>query len=206
MPLWGSVDNAANSDIAVLMQYNKPTDTTEQAVLFGNTTSGAFVTNETVGQFGVDSDEITAARAAGAAKPAHAGWNIRHEGTGLKAGRVWYETVVAMGSMSGDAEDTVFPDTTIRITTQPVSANGAGNVTLSVVATSTPTKTLSYAWQRNAGAGWVSVSNLTGVYFNATSASLTANAEIASGNTFRVTVSATGAVSVVSANAAVTTP
>jgi hypothetical protein len=206
MPLWGSVDNAANSDIAVLMQYNKPTDTTEQAVLFGNTTSGAFVTNETVGQFGVDSDEITAARAAGAAKPAHAGWNIRHEGTGLKAGRVWYETVVAMGSMSGDDEDTVFPDTTIRITTQPVSANGAGNVTLSVVATSTPTKALSYAWESNDGTGWVSVGNLAGVYYNSTSATLTANAAVANANTFRVTVSATGAVSVVSANAAVTTP
>ena len=41
---------------------------------------------------------------------AHAGWNIRSVGTGGRAGRVQYETLVAMGSMTGDAEDTVLPD------------------------------------------------------------------------------------------------
>ena len=29
---------------------------------------------------------------------------------GGRAGRVHYETLVAMGSMTGDAEDTIFPD------------------------------------------------------------------------------------------------
>lgn len=42
---------------------------------------------------------------------AHAGWNLRTVGTGGRAGRVHYETLVAMGSMSGDAsDDTVLPD------------------------------------------------------------------------------------------------
>ena len=42
---------------------------------------------------------------------AHAGWNLRTVGTGGRAGRVHYETLVAMGSMSSDAsDDTVLPD------------------------------------------------------------------------------------------------
>jgi len=40
----------------------------------------------------------------------HAGWVVRTVGTGGRAGRVQYETLVAMGSMTGDAEDTVLPD------------------------------------------------------------------------------------------------
>jgi hypothetical protein len=35
----------------------------------------------------------------------HAGWNIRTEGTGGRAGRVQYETLVAMGSITSDASD-----------------------------------------------------------------------------------------------------
>lgn len=41
---------------------------------------------------------------------AHSGWNIRTIGTGGRAGRVQYETLVAMGSLTGDSEDTVNPD------------------------------------------------------------------------------------------------
>lgn len=36
---------------------------------------------------------------------AHAGWNLRRVGTGGRAGRVHYECLVAMGSMTGDASD-----------------------------------------------------------------------------------------------------
>jgi len=42
---------------------------------------------------------------------AHAGWVVRTEGTGGRAGRVNYETLVAMGSIASDAsDDTVLPD------------------------------------------------------------------------------------------------
>ena len=42
----------------------------------------------------------------------HAGWVKRTVGTGGRAGRVQYETLVAMGSMSSDddTDDTAFPD------------------------------------------------------------------------------------------------
>jgi hypothetical protein len=56
---------------------------------------------------------------------AHAGWVVRREGTGGRAGRVHYETLVAMGSLgaqtaaygtpattadSNSTEDTILPD------------------------------------------------------------------------------------------------
>jgi hypothetical protein len=42
----------------------------------------------------------------------HAGWVVRTVGTGGRAGRVQYETLVAMGSMTGDgSDDTIFKDT-----------------------------------------------------------------------------------------------
>ena len=132
---------------------------------------------------------------------------IRREGTGGRAGRVTYEVLVATGSIATDgSDDTNFPDYSISILTQPSAANGAGNVNLTVAATSTPLTTLSYTWQRNAGAGWVAVANTAGVYYNNTSATLVANAAVANANTFRVLVSATGANTVTSSNAAVTKP
>jgi hypothetical protein len=41
----------------------------------------------------------------GTTKGALAGWNLRKEGSGGRAGRVQYECLVAMGSMSGDGGD-----------------------------------------------------------------------------------------------------
>jgi len=42
---------------------------------------------------------------------AHAGWVMRTVGSGGRAGRVQYETLVAMGSMTGDgSDDTILPD------------------------------------------------------------------------------------------------
>lgn len=46
----------------------------------------------------------------GLGKGFHAGWVVRTVGTGGRAGRVQYETLVAMGSITGDAEDTILPD------------------------------------------------------------------------------------------------
>lgn len=203
MPLWGNKDNAANSDIAAVIQYNRAaSNTSARTALYGNVTPNTFIRNEVVGQFAVDTNEARANKSI-----PHSGWVLRKEGTGLRAGRVTYEVLVATGSIATDgSDDTQFPDARISITTQPLAANGVGNVNLTVVATSTPSTTLSYAWQRNQGAGWVSVANTAGVYFNATSPTLRANATVATGNTFRVLVSATGANTVTSANAAVTTP
>ena len=110
MPLWGNKDNAANSDIAAVIQYNRATTSANQSALYKNVTADAFITNEIVGQFAVDTNEMDAANT-GRAKPAHSGWVLRKEGTGLRAGRVTYEVLVATGSIATDGtDDTYFPD------------------------------------------------------------------------------------------------
>jgi hypothetical protein len=62
--------------------------------MYGNTTQDAFITGKAVGVFGYDPAEV-------AADPAipHAGWVLRTEGSGGRAGRVQYEVLVAMSSI-----------------------------------------------------------------------------------------------------------
>lgn len=205
MPLWGKQDNAANSDIAALMQVNKRVTSANQTSLYKSVTANAFVTNEIVGQFAVDTNEMAAANT-GRAKPSHSGWVLRREGTGLRAGRVTYETLVATGSISTDGtDDTQFPDYRITITTNPTSNtfNVAQNITFTVAATSTPSgATLKYFWQLNNG-GWANVGNTAGQYFNNTSPTFTANNKTANGNVFRVLITTVGGNTVTSSNATI---
>ena len=56
--------------------------------------------------YGVDTTET----AVQASKVAHAGWVKRVAGSGGRSGRVQTEVLVAMSSITGDAEDTAFPD------------------------------------------------------------------------------------------------
>ena len=205
MPLWSNQgDNAANSDLAAVMQYNLATTAANQTLLFGNTRPDTIRTNAVIGQFGVDTNEAQA-------NPSipHAGWVLRKEGTGLRAGRVTYEVLVAMGSLAGDgSDDTYFPDYTITILTQP-SSNSAQtnhNVTFTVVSTSTPSTTLTYKWQQAyaGGTSWADIPNTAATWFNNTSPTLTANVNTANANTIRVVVRATGANTVYSSNSIVT--
>lgn len=56
-------------------------------------------------------ETATAVAALSGARPAaHAGWVLRTVGTGGRAGRVQEETLVAMGSIGTDAEDTIMKD------------------------------------------------------------------------------------------------
>lgn len=48
---------------------------------------------------------VSAVLSRGASGIPHAGWVVRKVGTGGRAGRVQYETLVAMGSMTGDGDD-----------------------------------------------------------------------------------------------------
>jgi hypothetical protein len=207
MPLWGNKDNAANSDIAALMQVNKKMTSANQTSLYNNVTANAFVRNEIVGQFAVDTNEMRAAnQEPRGSHPQHSGWVLRREGTGLRAGRVTYETLVATGSIATDGtDDTQFPDYALTITTQPTSNtfNVAQNITFTVAATSTPPgATLSYFWQLNNG-GWANVGNTAGQYFNNTSPTFTANNQTANGNVFRVLITTVGGNTVTSSNATI---
>lgn len=202
MPLWGNKDNAANSDIAAVIQYRKGVTAANQSSLYKNVTANAFVTNEIVGQFAVDTNEAQVNKSI-----PHSGWVLRKEGTGGRAGRVTYEVLVATGSIATDGtDDTQFPDYLLTVTTNPTSStsNVIGNVTFTVAATSTPSgASIKYFWQKYNGASWANVANTSGQYFNNTSPTFTANNKTANGNVFRALVTATGANSVTSTSATI---
>ena len=214
MPLWGNYDNAANSDIGALMQVNhSAANTTGRDLLFNNVTANTVVKsakgagNVVVGQFFANTAEMRAGQASpGGSHPQHAGWVLRHEGRGLKAGRVWYETLVAMGSSKSDAsDDTYFPDFAIVISSNASSNTFAtrANINFTVAATTVPTGgTLQYFWQKN-DLGWANVANVAGTYTNNTSPTFTANNALANGNVFRVMIMTSGGNTVFSSNATI---
>jgi hypothetical protein len=127
----------------------------------------------------------------------HAGWVLSKAGSGGREGRTFRETLVAMGSMTGD-NDSVDPDPVITIGTQPqaVSVAGGDDLVFTVAATATRGAALGYQWQVSSDSG-STFANITG----ATAATLTVeegDAEYVTLNEFRVIVSATGADSVTS--------
>ncbi len=114
MPSWGNNDNAANAPYwavnstivnqeNVELNYSAPT-ADNVALLFGNTTANVYTQDETIGLFGVDTTEMVNQPGA-----AMAGWVMKTEGQGGRAGRVQYETLVAMGSITlDDPRDNVY--------------------------------------------------------------------------------------------------
>lgn len=183
MALWSNIDEAAGKP--------KNLTTAEKDVTFG-----------------VDTAEVQAERSQGT-PVTHAGWVLRTEGTGGRAGRVFHETLVAMGSMSSDLEDTKIQDLNIIIDTQPAnrSVTAPAATTFTVVATTVPAGiTLGYQWQisNDAGATWGNVSN-GGVYSTATTATLNiSNSTGLNGKKYRVKVDATGATTVYSTEVTLT--
>ena len=61
MAQWGNTDDAANSVLWATGAVNLTPNSVNQALLFGNTTVGAFVAGEAVGQFGLDVNEVSLA-------------------------------------------------------------------------------------------------------------------------------------------------
>ena len=177
MSSWGNNDNAANAPYwAVSSAIAKspaaqivamPT-AANVAILYANTTANAYITGETIGLFLVDNNEQQVQEAQGT-PPAHKGWNLRTSGTGGRAGRVQWETLVAMASVASDnnTDDTVLQDAVITITSQPatvqtVSYSSGDTLTYSVTAAITAGATgapLSYQWQvnNNSGGTWVDI-------------------------------------------------
>ena len=213
MPLWGNVDNAANSDIAVLAQVNRNISTAERSQLYDNVSAGSYFTGVTVGQFGVSTGEQNAT-APGTVKAPHAGWNLRTVGSGGRAGRVQYETLVAMGSLSSDGDDdSVLPDRRIVISSQPAANTGNSTllqvVTFKVVAGTVPSGgALTYIWQYTTDPGntatWATTGGVTG-FSGQTMATLSVNTAIIADNTLvRTVISSSGTSSVTSSSAELT--
>jgi hypothetical protein len=210
MAQWRNTDDAANSVLWAAALVNKPANSANRTALFGNTTADAFVTGATVGTFAVSEAEMRAARAGKvASKPAHSGYVIRKTGSGGRAGRVQTEVLVAMNSITGDAENTAFLDLSAVIVTQPssVSANATANErgTFTVAAATVPTGgSLSYIWQKWNGSAFANLSN-AGAYSNTTTVALSVLANTATtGEIYRAYVYGAGINPVNSSNAVFT--
>ena len=206
MAQWGNTDDAANSVLWAVSQLNLVANTDNQTNLFGNTTADAFITGATIGQYGEDVNEAQAKRESGDARSAHAGWVLKTTGSGGRSGRVSYETLVAFGSLSGDAEDTTFPDYEIVISSQPEAntANTAASeeAEFSVTAATVPTGgTITYSWTYANGDSIQAGANVG----NTTQSTLTVNSAVETANVdFKATLAVTGADSVTSSNATLT--
>jgi hypothetical protein len=197
MALWNNIDEAASA----------PAHTVD--VVTGNTGVQAFEA-PTVGTWGVDTTEARATNVNG-----HAGWVLRTVGTDGRAGRVNEETLVAMGSMSGDSEDVVYPDARLTITSQPTNASvvantgGSNTASFTFGVTSTPDATITYQWQYDDSGTWADVEDDTPAnttYTGATTATLVVIPTDVDANTakYRAIASSSGADSVTSANVVIT--
>jgi hypothetical protein len=183
MSSWGNKDNAANApywaiNSALTTVDAQPVGTrptaANVALLYGNTTPNVYTTNETVGLFLVDAAEEQV-QEAGSSKPPHSGWNLKVTGSGGRAGRVHWETLVALANVTTDnnSDDSTLADAIITIgqpvtLSGPISAASANTITLSVAGTTVvpPSAALTYQWQVNnnqPGGTWVNIDTGNGV-------------------------------------------
>ena len=108
---------------------------------------------------GVDVAEVAANRVVGIKTP---GWNVVHTYTDAQGNtRRKVDCLVAISSMTLDAEDVVTKDNLISISVQPVaqSVTAPETATFTVTAAVTGGDTISYQWQKQeGGAGaWANV-------------------------------------------------
>lgn len=191
-----------------------------------STITGTGNSSSTNAVYGVDQYEQASLVATGSKyKPAHAGWVGIHTYIDTHGNlRVKSEVLVAMSGISsnvpatydatGDAaDDDVFPDRYITITTQPSNRVGiatTANTTFAVVATATPDAALSYQWQyaSSVGAAYTNLSN-GGIYSNVTTAtvgiaSTTVTATRPDGFYYRVNITSAGGATATSDAASLT--
>lgn len=170
---------------------------------WSRTTKPSADTTKSAGDiYGVDEKEIAVTPG-----PQHIGWVHRK----TAGNRVMYETLVAMkqAPTEDNADDTVFPDTIITIGTQPASKSVATGTatTFAVVATASPTATLTYQWEVSTNGG-TSYSPLTnaGVYTTVTTDTLNIS-DVTGLDTYRYrcVVSGTNTGASVTSNAAILT-
>ena len=171
MSLWGNKDQAADKP--------KFLSTAEKAVTVG-----------------VDIAEAVAGRAKGLRLP---GWNTHRTYTDAQGKtRVKTECLVAMSSMTLDAEDTVAVDLFIKINTQPVAQSvvAGATATFSLSAQVMPSGSIAtYQWQvqDTAGTTWTNVGTNAPTYTTGVTSVVGDN-----GDKYRCVLTATNALPVTS--------
>ena len=138
---------------------------------------------------GVDVAEVAANRVVGIKTP---GWNVVHTYTDAQGNtRRKVDCLVAISSMTLDAEDVVTKDNLISISAQPVaqSVTAPETATFTVTASVTGGDTISYQWQKQEG-GSGSWSNIG---TNSNSFTIAATDAADNGDKYRCVLTATNA-------------
>ena len=90
MSSWSITDAASGAPLWAAQQLNAEGSSANRTSLFENTTADTFITGATHGLFNYDDTETQSGAIA------HTGWNLKTTGSGGRAGRVQYQTLVAM--------------------------------------------------------------------------------------------------------------
>ena len=184
MSQWGNNDRAIDIPKDAPGRVNLKPIQDNANTMYDNSTKDQFkvtladgslrLANVAKGVFMVDNAEEQVLENANGAIPAHTGWNLRTQGYGGRAGRVTWETLVAIANPLSDnnSDDSLLADAIITVYQPitlggPVSAASANTVSFSVAGTTVvpSTATLSYQWQvnNNSGGSWVNIDPGTGV-------------------------------------------
>lgn len=203
MAQWGKNDAASNSVVWGPALLNQAPTRANANALYGNTTADAYITGRTDAVVGIDESEAEVISG-------NPGWTLMTKFSGGRAGRVQYETLVAMSSMDGpDADGDLVADISAWFTSEPpalLEVEDGGNTSISVsVATKPAGKTVSYQWEANTGSGFANLSS-SGFYSGANTDTLVisgANSTI-DDVSYRVVVRATGMANLVSSETTLT--
>jgi len=92
MSSWGKTDAAASAPLWAATMLNVAPSSANRTSLYENTTPNTFITGATNGLFNYDTTETQSGAIA------HTGWVLKTTGSGGRAGRVSYTTLVCLTS------------------------------------------------------------------------------------------------------------
>jgi len=92
MSSWTKADSAAGAPLWAVTTLNKAPSTANRTSLYNNTTPNTFISGATHGLFNYNTSETQSG------KIAHTGWVLKTTGSGGRAGRVSYTTLVCLTS------------------------------------------------------------------------------------------------------------
>ena len=92
MSSWTKADSAAGAPLWAAAQLNVAPSTGNRTSLYQNTTANTFISGATHGLFNYTTSETQSGQIA------HTGWVLKTTGSGGRAGRVSYQTLVCLTS------------------------------------------------------------------------------------------------------------
>jgi len=92
MSSWTKADSAAGAPLWAVTTLNKAPSTANRTSLYNNTTPNTFISGATHGLFNYNTSETQSG------KIAHTGWVLKTTGSGGRAGRDQYTTLVCLTS------------------------------------------------------------------------------------------------------------